>query len=178
METNTTKVVKVNTDKKTAYTLTEIENIFLNGLEHLNKNEAQKKTKALDFFINLSMSIDNIDNITFEVRRTQNGFLNLGELVECCIRRALKKVKKLTVSTAKTRGFDFVLDGKGYEIKTVLINRSTPVNSNCTILVVSYNGIYLIPPKMANGERLSGRTLQNKYNQYFNRELSEAVGII
>jgi len=142
-----------------------------------DKSNANKLKRKFELFDNIIMGIDNYDEMSFDVRTTKNGLYNIGELIEIATRKIVKSIKKNEMRTSRLRGYDFALNGEGLEIKVALLDKSTPYNSNCTALVVSYDGAYIIPKGiLQKGERLKSTDMRN-YKEFYNQDISEILGL-
>ena len=150
------KIMKKTFAKITVKQATEIatlENAYLNSFYDTNTS---KKLKTIDRLVtllnglNADTTFTNVEmasNATTNVKR-QHDFYNIGTIVEQIIKAYIHDAdKKQILKKAVASGYDMVVDGKRYEIKSCIGNNSknTAVkSSNYNVCLINNKGVWLI----------------------------------
>lgn len=114
----------------------------------------------------VSKLVDKLPYKDMNIRITENGFINKGDIMEYITAWHYFGIDNYVLDSKE---YDIHLNGKYYEIKSVVINDSTPVKHLVDILVVGQitkNGLqwYEIPLKENSslvGLKISNKILKN-----------------
>lgn len=142
--------------KITVKQATQIASIEREYLTSFYDTNTSKKLKTIDRLVtllnglNANTTFTNVEmasNATTNVKR-QHDFYNIGTMVEQIIKAYIHDAdKKQILKKAVASGYDMVVDGKRYEIKSCIGNNSknTAVKSNnYNVCLINNKGVWLI----------------------------------
>lgn len=142
----------------------DLQNIlYAHEAELLASNDRRRRAdgRRLKGFNNL---VEYLPFASVEARHTTNGNLNIGDIAEQLAKVLLKAVelnsvdfKNRTMYSSTARGFDAVVDGERAELKSAVLNPSSPIkDTSKKIFALTANGLYEFEPNyFKTGERVT-----------------------
>lgn len=126
--------------------------------KNLGNNKRRYEARQLSNFLRIVQQTE--FNQLSGIRTTANGFLNLGDLAEMIAKKLIGN-KQLYLSRATAKSLDGFKNRQAYEIKSHLINPSSPLSStNKAVYFITEKALYFIPAEVVQenlsvGERMT-----------------------
>lgn len=129
------------------------------NFEMVQYNSTRQEYKIINTLIKLTRKLPYKD---INIRLTQNGFINKGDLMEYI---TAYNYFGLSSYELDNKPYDIYLNGKMYEIKGVALNPSTELKNDIDILVVieiKKDKVYWYEIPFTTNKSLKGQKISNK----------------
>lgn len=133
--------------------------VKLLNLEMVQYNSTRQEYKTINTLIKLTRKLPYKD---MNIRLTQNGFINKGDLMEYITAYSYFGLSSYELDN---KPYDVYLNGKMYEIKGVALNPSTELKNDIDILVVievKKDKVYWYEIPFTTNKSLKGQKISNK----------------